>query len=168
LLGFAAGSLLADVFLHLIPELFHNVNELEAGQNGMRVISSFMIFLIIEKTTGLIPGAHALGVLNLLANFFDNMAHGTTVVGAFQNSAKFGLVALLATIIHEIPHEFSDFALLLRDGYSRQTAILAQVCLYSDLIYEKLLIELLVDIEKTNIDKLLVKWQIKIFRQNGI
>jgi zinc transporter ZupT len=37
------------------------------------------------------------------------------------------MIALLATIIHEVPHEFSDFALLLRDGYTRKKAICAQV-----------------------------------------
>lgn len=68
----------------------------------------------------------------LLTNklIFSNLFYkfiGTTVVGAFQNSIKFGLVALLATIIHEVPHEFSDFALLLRDGYTRKRAVLAQV-----------------------------------------
>jgi len=30
-------------------------------------------------------------------------------------------------MIHEIPHEFGDFALLLRDGYTRKSAVKAQV-----------------------------------------
>jgi hypothetical protein len=47
--------------------------------------------LIIEKVTELVPDAHALGTLNLIANFLDNSAHGTTVVGAFQNSLKASL-----------------------------------------------------------------------------
>lgn len=37
------------------------------------------------------------------------------------------MIALVATIIHEVPHEFSDFALLLKDGYSRKRAIFFQV-----------------------------------------
>ena len=37
------------------------------------------------------------------------------------------MIALVATVIHEVPHEFSDFALLLRDGYSRKKAICFQV-----------------------------------------
>ena len=75
----------------------------------------------------MVPNAHALGTLNLIANVLDNTAHGTSVIGAFQNSFKFGLVALIATVIHEVPHEFSDFALLLRDGYRRRTAVIAQL-----------------------------------------
>lgn len=132
LLAFAAGSLLAEVFLHLLPESMENASNDQVVRNGLNSIGSFFIFLTIEKFTELIPNAHALGTLNLVANFVDNSAHGTTVVGAFQTSIKFGLVALLATIIHEIPHEFSDFALLLRDGYSRKAAIFAQVYIYYD------------------------------------
>ncbi len=129
LLAFAAGSLLAEVFLHLLPESIESAksNQQQILRNGLNSIGSFFVFLTIEKFTELVPNAHALGVLNLIANFVDNSAHGTTVVGAFEASVKFGLVALLATIIHEVPHEFSDFALLLRDGYSRRTAIIAQV-----------------------------------------
>lgn len=43
---------------------------------------------------------------------------------------KFGMIALVATVIHEVPHEFSDFALLLRDGYSRKKAICFQVNIF--------------------------------------
>lgn len=126
LLAFAAGSLLSEVFLHLIPEASHG-DEKSKINNGLCSILAFFTFLLIEKITNLIPNMHALGTLNLIANFFDNSAHGTTVVGAFQVSFKFGMIALIATIIHEVPHEFSDFALLLRDGYTRKRAIFFQV-----------------------------------------
>ena len=58
----------------------------EQTQSGFYSILAFFLFLMIEKITGLIPNAHALGILNLVANFFDNSAHGTTVVGAFEVS----------------------------------------------------------------------------------
>ncbi len=111
LLAFAAGSLLADIFLHLIPEATHGKQtkttsfkysfsfrsisitiqgqaEDEIQKNGLIVIVAFFAFLVIEKVTELVPNAHALGTLNLVANFLDNTAHGTSVVGAFQNSIK--------------------------------------------------------------------------------
>jgi hypothetical protein len=55
-------------------------------KNGIYSIIAFLTFLTIEKLTSLIPDTHALGTLNLIANFFDNSAHGTTVVGAFNVS----------------------------------------------------------------------------------
>jgi len=58
----------------------------EHTRNGFYSIIAFFLFLMIEKITGFIPNTHALGTLNLIANFFDNSAHGTTVVGAFEVS----------------------------------------------------------------------------------
>ena len=55
-------------------------------RNGKIIIAAFMLFLAIEKITGIIPNAHAVGTLNLIANLFDNGSHATTVVGAFQVS----------------------------------------------------------------------------------
>jgi hypothetical protein len=55
-------------------------------QNGKYIVMAFMLFLCIEKITGIIPDAHAVGTLNLIANLFDNGSHATTVVGAFQVS----------------------------------------------------------------------------------
>jgi hypothetical protein len=89
-LAFAAGSLIADIFLHLIPETLSESHG-ENIKSGFYSIIAFLIFLLIEKVTEMIPNAHALGTLNLIANFFDNSAHGTTVVGAFQVSLTVSL-----------------------------------------------------------------------------
>ena len=43
---------------------------------------SFCVFLMIDKLTGLVPQARFLGILNLIANFSDNIAHGATVVSS--------------------------------------------------------------------------------------
>ena len=53
-----------------------------------------MLFLTIEKLTGLIPNARALGTLNLIANLFDNGSHATTVVGSFQVSTTVNILKL--------------------------------------------------------------------------
>jgi hypothetical protein len=50
---------------------------------------AFISFLTIDKLSQ-IADAQALGTINLVANFFDNMTHGTTVVGAFMISTKVG------------------------------------------------------------------------------
>jgi hypothetical protein len=90
LLAFAAGSLIADIFLHLIPETLSD-SHAENIKSGFYSIIAFLVFLLIEKVTEMIPNAHALGTLNLIANFFDNSAHGTTVVGGFQVSLTVSL-----------------------------------------------------------------------------
>lgn len=56
------------------------------------------------------------GYLNLLANGIDNFTHGLAVAGSFLVSTRVGLLTTAAILLHEIPHEVADFAILLRAG----------------------------------------------------
>ncbi|CAN7990651.1 unnamed protein product [Ixodes hexagonus] len=70
---------------------------------------------------------HVAGYLNLLANSIDNFTHGLAVAASFLVGIKMGMVTTLAILIHEIPHEVGDFAILLKSGFSRWDAAKAQV-----------------------------------------
>uniref|UniRef100_A0A0K8R7H9 Putative zinc transporter n=1 Tax=Ixodes ricinus TaxID=34613 RepID=A0A0K8R7H9_IXORI len=70
---------------------------------------------------------HVTGYLNLLANSIDNFTHGLAVAASFLIGTKMGMVTTLAILIHEIPHEVGDFAILLKSGFSRWDAAKAQV-----------------------------------------
>ncbi|XP_033122433.1 zinc transporter ZIP13-like isoform X2 [Anneissia japonica] len=67
------------------------------------------------------------GYLNLFANFIDNFTHGLAVAGSFLVSKKVGVVTTFAIMLHEIPHEIGDFAILLRAGFDRKSAAWNQV-----------------------------------------
>ena len=56
------------------------------------------------------------GYLNLMANGIDNFTHGLAVAGSFLVSTRVGLLTTTAILLHEIPHEVADFAILLRAG----------------------------------------------------
>ena len=56
------------------------------------------------------------GYLNLLANGIDNFTHGLAVAGSFLVSTRVGVLTTAAILLHEIPHEVADFAILLRAG----------------------------------------------------
>eukprot|EP00108_Taenia_solium_P002151 TsM_000647100 transcript=TsM_000647100 gene=TsM_000647100 len=73
----------------------------------------------------------AVGYLNLLANSIDNFSHGLSLGASYSVSIRCGLIATSCLLIHEIPHEISDFIILLRSGFSRWGAIKAQVGVYS-------------------------------------
>nr|XP_054766703.1 zinc transporter ZIP13-like [Lytechinus pictus] len=67
------------------------------------------------------------GYLNLLANFIDNFTHGIAVAGSFLVSKKVGMLTTAAILLHEVPHEVGDFAILLRSGFSRVQATKSQI-----------------------------------------
>ncbi|XP_051757733.1 zinc transporter ZIP13 isoform X1 [Ctenopharyngodon idella] len=67
------------------------------------------------------------GYLNLLANCIDNFTHGLAVAGSFLVSRKVGFLTTFAILLHEIPHEVGDFAILLRAGFDRWKATRMQL-----------------------------------------
>ncbi|KAJ8394929.1 hypothetical protein AAFF_G00040520 [Aldrovandia affinis] len=67
------------------------------------------------------------GYLNLLANCIDNFTHGLAVGGSFLVSRKVGFLTTFAILLHEIPHEVGDFAILLRAGFDRWSAAKMQL-----------------------------------------
>jgi len=67
------------------------------------------------------------GYLNLMANSIDNFTHGLAVGGSFLLSPRVGALTTFAILVHEVPHEIGDFAILLRAGFSRWDAAKAQL-----------------------------------------
>lgn len=49
------------------------------------------------------------------------------VAGSFIISPKIGLITTAAILLHEIPHEIADFAILLRSGFNPWSAAKAQL-----------------------------------------
>ncbi|KAJ0170916.1 hypothetical protein K1T71_013688 [Dendrolimus kikuchii] len=66
------------------------------------------------------------GYLNLMANSIDNFTHGLAVGGSFLVGFRVGVLTTFAILVHEIPHEVGDFAILLKSGFSRWEAAKAQ------------------------------------------
>ncbi|XP_042301203.1 zinc transporter ZIP13 isoform X2 [Sceloporus undulatus] len=140
LLSFAIGGLLGNVFLHLLPEAWAYTCSATAGGGqsyqqqkllGLWVIVGLMTFLSLQK---MFPdsekqGGSSLisGYLNLLANTIDNFTHGLAVAASFLVSRKVGLLTTVAILLHEIPHEVGDFAILLRAGFDRWSAAKLQL-----------------------------------------
>lgn len=68
-----------------------------------------------------------IGYLNLFANCVDNFTHGLAVSGSFIVSVPVGLCTTFAILLHEIPHEIADFAILLKAGFNRWEAAKGQL-----------------------------------------
>ncbi|CAK7308371.1 zinc transporter ZIP13 isoform X5 [Vulpes vulpes] len=141
LLSFALGGLLGNVFLHLLPEAWAYTCSASPGgegqslqqqqQLGLWVIAGFLTFLALEKmfldSKEKEGASQVSGYLNLLANTIDNFTHGLAVAASFLVSKKIGLLTTMAILLHEIPHEVGDFAILLRAGFDRWSAAKLQL-----------------------------------------
>nr|XP_045227767.1 zinc transporter ZIP13 isoform X4 [Macaca fascicularis] len=140
LLSFALGGLLGNVFLHLLPEAWAYTCSAGPGgegqslqqqqQLGLWVIAGILTFLALEKMfldSKAERTSQVSGYLNLLANTIDNFTHGLAVAASFLVSKKIGLLTTMAILLHEIPHEVGDFAILLRAGFDRWSAAKLQL-----------------------------------------
>ncbi|KAG0748096.1 hypothetical protein G6F57_001311 [Rhizopus arrhizus] len=64
--------------------------------------------------------------LNLLADFTHNMTDGLAMAASFYASPAVGATTAVAVFFHEIPHEVGDYAILIRSGFSKKKAMMAQ------------------------------------------
>ncbi len=123
--AFASGSLLAASFIHLIPEAYHEIQEM----TFTFVLFGMIMFFIFEKfihwhhcgkeECNIRPVAY----LNLLADGFHNFLDGVIICAAYLVDIPLGIVTTLAITLHEIPQEFGDFSVLIHSGMKTKKAL---------------------------------------------
>lgn len=64
--------------------------------------------------------------LNLLADFTHNLTDGIAMAASFYASPAIGATTAVAVFFHEIPHEVSDYAILIQSGFTKKRAMMAQ------------------------------------------
>ncbi|XP_072754646.1 zinc transporter Slc39a7 isoform X2 [Anoplolepis gracilipes] len=193
LLSFAAGGLLGDAFLHLIPHAMvphshgsssethshsHSHDNEESGHHkhdmtvGLCVLLGLIVFLVVEKAIRIIKGDHnhshvhhtpqekkenisnpsekkeekknnskavskeckppksdikIAGYLNVAADFLHNFTDGLAIGASYMAGSNIGAITTLTILLHEIPHEIGDFAILVQSGVSKQKAMMLQM-----------------------------------------
>ncbi|VDK77600.1 unnamed protein product [Litomosoides sigmodontis] len=128
LLSFAVGSLIGDVFLHLLPTIWADT-QVDRLTAGAWTTAGVLLCFILEKLclTSESGQRRICAILNLIANFMDNFTHGLAVGGSFLMDTKLGLLTTFSIVIHELPHEIGDFAILLSADFNRRSAVRAQL-----------------------------------------
>lgn len=125
----AAGALLGDVFIHLLPESFETIEN--GTVVGLLVIAGFFTFFILEKFLHWHHHSddtheqhtHPVGKLVLFSDGVHNFIDGVVIGVSFMISIPVGIATTIAVILHEIPQEIGDFAVLLHAGYTRARAL---------------------------------------------
>jgi len=135
LVSVAAGALFGDAFIHLIPEAFE-----EAGNPilvSVLILAGIMTFFALEKflrwhhshgeeelSAETHAHVHPIGHLVLTSDVLHNFVDGVAIGAAFLISPEIGIATTIAIVLHEIPQEIGDFALLIHAGFSRTKALL--------------------------------------------
>lgn len=128
LIGFSAGALIGGAFLHILPECLENNKSTTVFYY---LILGIVLFFLMERYLHWRhcheEGAckiHAFTYLNLVGDGFHNFIDGMVIAASFMVSLKLGLVTTLAIILHEIPQELGDFAVLVYGGFTKKKALL--------------------------------------------
>ena len=129
LVSFAAGALLGDAFVHIVPEI-------AATPTGFDVIASFSLlagiitFFVLEKVLhwhhahlGHEEVLHPVAVSNLVGEGLHNFVDGAIVAGSFLVSIELGIATVVAVALHEIPQELGDFGILVHAGLGPKRAL---------------------------------------------
>jgi zinc transporter 7 len=67
------------------------------------------------------------GYLNLAADFTHNFTDGLAIGASYLAGNSVGIVTTITILLHEVPHEIGDFAILIKSGCSKKKAMLLQL-----------------------------------------
>jgi zinc and cadmium transporter len=142
MVAFAAGAMLGDAFIHLLPEAVEELGfTLEVS---FAVLAGILIMFIVEKVihwrhhhaggeTG--PHIHHAHThihsdkqpfvwVNLVGDAVHNFIDGLVIGAAYIVSVPVGIATTLAVLLHEIPQEIGDFGVLVHGGFSSKEALI--------------------------------------------
>jgi zinc and cadmium transporter len=129
LVSFSAGALLGDVFLHVIPELGE-----ESGfgvREGIYFLLGIVVFFVLER---FIHWQHSHGdehdervhsavYLTIFGDSLHNFIDGMVIAASFLASPTVGIASTIAVILHEIPQEIGQYAILIHGGWGKTKAL---------------------------------------------
>lgn len=129
---FAAGALLAAVFLDLLHE---GIEKAVPYTVLLSALIGMIIFFFAERFLRWFHHHHAEGDkhadatagLVIAGDTLHNALDGVAIAASFLVSVPTGIITTIAVAAHEIPQEIGDFGLLLKKGLSRKTILVVNV-----------------------------------------
>lgn len=67
------------------------------------------------------------GYLNLVADFTHNFTDGLAIGASYLAGNSVGYITTVTILLHEVPHEIGDFAILIKSGCSKRKAMALQL-----------------------------------------
>lgn len=137
--SFAAGALLGDTFIHLVPQVFAEARGSDALRSSLLILGGILLFFIVEKLLrhqhGLLHRHHhhetverpELAGMNILGDAIHNYIDGLLIGASWLVSPALGITTTMAVLLHEIPQELGDFGILIHSGLTIRQAALVNV-----------------------------------------
>jgi len=130
LVSFAIGGLFGDAFIHIIPEAFEQTDSNLA--TSLSIVSGILIFFVIERflrwrhchASASEEQPHPVIALNLIGDAAHNLIDGIIIGASYMVSVPIGITTTLAVVLHEIPQEIGDFAVLIHGGLPVKKALM--------------------------------------------
>ncbi len=128
LVSLSVGGLLGGAFLHLLPELAEEGFTIELSGT---ILLGIILFFILEK---FVKWHHchraehvhlSFSYMNLFGDALHNFLDGIILAGAFMSGPGVGMATAIAVFLHEVPQEVGDFGVLLKGGFSKKKALVA-------------------------------------------
>lgn len=133
LVSFAAGALVGNALLHLLPEAIEHAGGFGITVSAL-VLAGIVISFLFENFVWNHYHTHArqhhhsrakpVVYLNLLGDAIHNFIDGLIIGAAYLVSIPVGISTTIAVILHEIPQEIGDFGVLVHGGFSKIKALL--------------------------------------------
>jgi len=83
--------------------------------------------VVEEKSEEQTSDIKVAGFLNLAADCFHNFTDGLAIGASFLAGESIGVITTMTILLHEVPHEIGDFAILIQSGVPRHQAIMLQL-----------------------------------------
>lgn len=124
----AAGLLLGDALLHMLPEAM--AHGLSASQAGSRVALGILGLLLVEcviRAVGSDAATATFARMDIVGDTLHHAVDGIVIGASFAIDRTLGFVVALAIMAHELPREMSNAGVLIAGGYVPRRAFLLSV-----------------------------------------
>lgn len=128
---FAAGVLITVSMLGLLPEAVDYFGEDAFVVALIAFLAAFLFDHVIlhlhHHNNGKAKSIESSVPLVILGDTIHNFIDGVAIAAGFMVAPGLGLITALSTLLHEVPHEISDFGILLRAKWPKKNILMVNI-----------------------------------------